>query len=969
MINRGSPTISLLHMDRFDTLIFRELAQRAPQSYVDALFGTEETDLDRQSPLQSPLAVKNLSMARQLAAYILMDNGEIDSAKVVACIESLSRQLYPLGPYRHQETQGREHMLHMLNTLRHNDDIRSRLKKVFLPSYQGVLQLIRSTLALPPTVSLTPAHARQAILTALFTYLRQDVGSCFASTVAILIHREYPLLFIRDLEELLFSGKLTRVIGDREIVVPINLSSSLGELFKQFRILDLYPNPVELLSSSLGLQNAFLAAHLISPFESPQQRIQELLAQECWLKPFQQFDTTITAHDIIQKTLLHHFQVSHDLVRSVLLQGGLHKDQAVLTTGHNQPSEIQRVYLYLEAYELAKAAFVSTTQNPLLKSWEYTLATLADASHSSTADHIRIALGWHREPHSFSSTVHRFVEETISQAQEETQKCERTYQEAQVQLQYVESRMRNPINEQDSKILAMDHIRFRQELNQALYDWDQAQEKIRKLLSLPDFVSSFYTKMISSYFKSSYDAFIQEFSHLYADSPAGFRVLFTHGRSHPNTWTPIYSIEEFVRALSDFFALTEVDLLNKHGVAGVEKETSALIHQLISLLHKESFQEAAIERILEAYHQPIPKQVLQHLNTLTHTPWVYVSGGDVSSLITDYFEHVEPITQLKKHPENAHELAAFFADALKDLPEGIKSYLEHGEHTLIASSPTHVFTVTAGSPLFVDAWNNDWYSYTWLRDVWIRQQQDFIHNTILSQQMVYLMIECFCNAFSLQKLARDFRDFCSDHSLSLPEFYDKASRFLKEVYPNPQRHNLLLRRLAQQIVRDVPYHSEQQMPEILEKISTNLGIPSRISYASCKALLDVHIPKYALLSTEELLHLYKGLLMHSYQSMYSDEDMSLRLITAMRSHGLAYPAPLLFGDTNWAYSYFGFLVHPGTQEVDLWQFSHAGLNGQPLVNNDVSLSVKHPWVLYANPIEYGMPPPPGYRSHMPKGFF
>ena len=62
--------------------------------------------------------------------------------------------------------------------------------------------------------------------------------------------------------------------------------------------------------------------------------------------------------------------------------------------------------------------------------------------------------------------------------------------------------MRNPINKQDSQILAMDHVRFRQELNQALQDWNAAQEKLKKMIMLPDFLLSFYSREIPNYFRS-----------------------------------------------------------------------------------------------------------------------------------------------------------------------------------------------------------------------------------------------------------------------------------------------------------------------------------------------------------------------------------------------------------------------------------------------------------------------------------
>ncbi|MFJ1509395.1 hypothetical protein [Chlamydia crocodili] len=963
-------------MSRLDFFVFDSLVLKQKHNELEEIFCSEDNDLFRAyqtTSLQSPLAAKNLTIARNAARYILAENGEIDIAKVVKAIEHLTKCLYPLGPHRHNEAKPREHLLKMLQAIKQESEIKERIKKLFVPSYKSIQDLIRNTLALPHEIALTPIHARQAALTAMFCYLRQDVGSCFATAFAIVIHQEYPTLFIKDIDDLLTSGKLTRIIGTREVSVPINLSGCIGELFKPLRILDLYPDPVAKLSASPGLQRAFEAAGIVDTLDDPQVRVQQILAHEYLLNKLQHVDDIITANEVIQSTLLHHYQITASSVRSTLFQEGFYSKEQVFFSIENSHklSQTQRVYSYLTAYEQAKSAFIGDTQNPLLKSWEYTLATLADSNDSSTLNHIRVALGWnHDDSDSLAHIIQTFVEEEVDNARDLIQQCEQTYNEARAQLEYIESRMRNPLNEQDNKILLMDHLRFRQELNKALYDWDTAQEKAKKLFALPNFLLSFYTKIIPQYFRSSYDAFIQEFSHLYADSPAGFRILFTHGRSHPNTWSAIYSINEFISSLSEFFSSTEVELLGKHGVLGLEKETSALIHRIISSLHKNSFQEAAITRILEGYNLPIPQPVLNNLDKISHTPWVYVSGGTVETLLKDYFENSEELTHIEKHPENAHELAAFFSDALKDLPSAIKSYLEDGSHSLIASSPTHVFSIIAGSPLFREAWNNDWYSYTWLRDVWVKNHQDFLADTVLNQQGIYTFIERFCTKYSLEKFTYDFHDFCSDHSLLLPELYEKASRFLQETLPRSKNIFLLYqRRLAHQIVQDIPYTSDQQLPEVLDNVCSYLGISSRITYEKFDKLIERFIPSFSLLSSGEIRHLFKGLMMESYQQLYFEEDIFLRLATAMRHHNLAYPAPLLFGDSNWAYSYFGFILHPGTQEIDLWQFNYAGLQGYPLENIDKLLSVSRPWTLYANPIDYGMPPPPGYRSHMPKGFF
>ncbi|SPN73905.1 hypothetical protein C10C_0762 [Chlamydia serpentis] len=963
-------------MSRLDIAIFDSIISNQPQSSLEETLCSEDTLLFkayRTTALQSPLAAKNLNTARKIANYILAENGEIDTVKLVEAIHHLSKCTYPLGPHRHNETKSREHILKMLKLLKEDPQLKDSIKTLFIPSYTTIQSLIRHTLALEPKTVLSTIHVRQAALTALFTYLRQDVGSCFATAPAILIHQEYPERFLKDINDLLTSGKLSRIVGTREITVPINLSGCIGELFKPLRILDLYPDPLAKLSGSPGLQKAFTAANLINTLSDPQIQIQQLLSHEYLMQKLQNIHEILTAHDIIKSTLLHYYHLDESTVRVTFFKEGLYsKEQILFSTQHpRELSEMQRVYHYLNAYEEAKSAFIHDTQNPLLKAWEYTLATLADASKSTTSDHIRIALGWQNtDPHSLLALIQNFVEEEIKHIQLLVQQSEQTYHEARAQLDYIESRMRNPLNNQDSQILSMDHMRFRQELNKALYEWDSAQEKVKKFLHLPDFLLSFYTKQIPLYFRSSYDAFIQEFAHLYADTPAGFRILFTHGRTHPHTWSPIYSINEFISFLSEFFTSTESDLLGKHAVVSLEKETSRLVHNITAMLHTDAFQAAVLTRILEAYKLPVPPSILHNLDQLSQTPWVYVSGGTVDTLLADYFETAEPLTIIEKHPENPHELAAFFADALKDLPTGIKNYLEESSHSLLASSPTHVFSIIAGSPLFREAWDNDWYSYTWLRDVWVKQHQDFLLKTILSQQSIYAFIENFCKKCALENVVHDFHDFCSDYTLTLPELYDKGTRFLTSLFSKYKNAApIYIRRFLHHMVNEVPYISEQQLPEVLENISSYLGISSRITYDKFRSLIEKSVPKMTLLSSAKLRHLYKGLLMESYQKIYTEEDMYLRLASAMRHHNLAYPAPLLFGDSNWPYIYFGFILNPGTEEIDLWKFNYAGLQGQPLDDIEELFLISKSWTLYANPIDYGMPPPPGYRSRLPKEFF
>lgn len=953
-------------MQHLDSDIFHRLQQNARLQQDDStkaeqIFYLDEASLFaayESSPFQSPITAQNIFFARTVAAQLLSEQGTLENTRIVACIQNFSKYVYPVSTNRHQSTPGRQHILKMLKMLQTSAFMRDTINHLFVPSYPALQAIIRETLALSPSAPVQEHHVRQAVLAALFTYLRQDVGSCFATSLAIIIHREQPERFIKDLADLLAFGKLTRIAGDREIVTPMNLFPCIGELFQPIEILDLYPHPLLQIAKSPGIQQAFVATGILSDVEPVETQIQQLLSHEFLLQKTQQTNDRITANELLQTTLMHYFQVSKQEVAHVLLHEGIQNKEKILESPNtHQFSPRQKVYHYLEAYEQARKGFIANTQNRLLKCWEYTLATLADARQSSTAQHLQTSLGMRDQgPYGLQAILQEYFDNAIRLTQEAISKAERTYEEAKVQLDYVSRRAAHAMSEQEQRVLSMDRIRFQQELTQARNEWETLQSKIKQLVTCPSFLITFYQKTLPSFFKSCYDPLIQEFTDALADTPSGFRVLYTHGRSHPHTWTPIYSINEYVQALSNFFSSTEPDLLERRQAKGIEKELSACIQQIIASFHSSAFQAAALNRILKAHAQPENPSILNHLDTVAHTPWAYVSGGTVSTLITDYFENHQDNVCITKHAEHAHELAAFLSDALKDLPVPIKQYLE-ADHYLIISSPTHTFSIQANSPLFRDAWDNDWYSYTWLRDVWMQKQQKFLRTTTYSAQEVSAFINIFCTTNHLLQIKDEWLAFCSDLSFSLPEFYNQSSKFFQQAFPNsPALISFLEKHVASALVQLSPFSSEQQLPTVIESISQYLGIPSRITFEKFAHLIEQYVPKFSMLSALDLRRIYSGLLMESYQRTYTEEDLCAQLAAATRSLGFSYPAPLLFGDTNWTNAYFGFIVHPGTQGIEIWQFDYLGLNGRPVGNSHQLLSLQHPWVLFPNPTDYGMPP-------------
>jgi hypothetical protein len=105
--------------------------------------------------------------------------------------------------------------------------LETALKKFRLPlCHRGAEKIIRKTLELSSSISLTDDHVRQAVIATCLTPLRQNIGSCFATAPAILIHEEQQERFVADLYEMLTTGRLKRVIAGVEFSVPMCLNAN-----------------------------------------------------------------------------------------------------------------------------------------------------------------------------------------------------------------------------------------------------------------------------------------------------------------------------------------------------------------------------------------------------------------------------------------------------------------------------------------------------------------------------------------------------------------------------------------------------------------------------------------------------------------------------------------------------------------------------------------------------------------------
>ncbi len=138
--------------------------------------------------------------------------------------------------------------------------------------------IIRETLRLPKNKTITNVHARQAALAAWLSYLRQNIGSCFATAPAILILKEQPERFFQDIEQLFVKGGLTRTFGGVEYSVPVSKSWGIGDLNRPIVI----HRGKTRIEGAPGLILAFESAGILKkgrPFQEKADKIKSLIEE------------------------------------------------------------------------------------------------------------------------------------------------------------------------------------------------------------------------------------------------------------------------------------------------------------------------------------------------------------------------------------------------------------------------------------------------------------------------------------------------------------------------------------------------------------------------------------------------------------------------------------------------------------------------------------------------------------------
>lgn len=542
-----------------------------------------------------------------------------------------------------------------------------------------------------------------------------------------------------------------------------------------------------------------------------------------------------------------------------------------------------------------QAAFTGLTENALLKAWEFTLASFSEADPQLVRWHLYTALGFSpEEPEGLGFVIHSCLQEKLEIYHQELEKLQKEVEITADQLRAVQGVINRADTTSRIRSFQAEYQSLSHHLQACIDRREQLISEANDLSSLFSIIIQYYLDQFSHYFQEVYDPQLVSISD--EDAPAGFRLFYKHGRTDASLWTAIKTEKEFNQSLRDFFLATESLLFVQ---AKEQKILTEVVAAIVSHLHQNAFFLSIQKRMK------------------SKEPWCYISGGTMQTLVQNYF-CTDKVTLEQRVVESPLELLIFLLDTLKEIPNVTR--------TMLMNSPVHAFLLLPSESLFEQGWQDNGFTYTWIRDVFIHPGVQFYQQMLLTPQMQQYLLQQISSGKTNYPLQtpKEFRDQTLD---AFPQITpDDIDAFLYQQLPLIPSANC--KEYLQKLLSSV---LNLQIQEIIEQFS---------------------LPKTAFISAAQMKKIAKSCLLLAQNSIGFSFDVHSFITDAACKMGL-FPRCLIFADTNWPGFYFGFVINPGTQDLELWRFDASCSLGYPMSSWKKWLgSENKPWTVYVKPSEY-----------------
>jgi hypothetical protein len=919
--------------------------------------------------IQESCSIRNVMRAREIAIHLIDDEGKLDLTQLDVAIVALEKYLYPLGPARTFDAERQEWMLEALKRLRQSNELQRLLRNIHVPHANIIAaEMIRDTLNLADNHTLHNSDARRAALAAWLTYLRQSVGSCFATAPTIIIHQEQSEQFFKDLADLLSIGQLKRTFGGKEYSAPLSPSWGAGDIKKPFLLgtredqegaIDFWLSP--------GLLTALEKVEIIDsakPIRTRIARAKSLIIAIVEKIAGSQRHMVTSAEEVLSHLLMNHLSITEQDIedqnrRSVPMAGFLQGSQTQ-TTGHKSAL----VKKYFQMKKEVEASFKSLADSALLKAWEFTVASFAETKPTFTRWNLYAALGFNSDQEGgIAESIFTIAQEKLSRQNAEVQEHQDHYDSMYPIIRGLETRLRTASTEKEIQWLKSDYQNKVYEFRRIEELRDEAHQKARWWANVGSMILSYYDMLFPQYFQEVYDADMLDVGpNPYDDSPAGFRLLYKWGRTNTSQWTRIQSADDFIEALANFFTITERELGNYAEFAGRDRELSELISDIVRKVRSREFLESAFDRMADAHQVPRVEDPLNNLEKISKKPWVYTSGGSMNSLIGCYWKREAKLTEVEKWMESATELFIFILDTLKETPNNIlELYQENKSKSMLIHSPSHAFLLKPGLPDVRKGWENKDFTYTWVRDKTILPKDHFISSIQLDASQMEFLTDLIAEDLPAS-YRHYFRRVCANvWGTATPKlFRDEIFRKVQGE-PGLQYHGQPI--ISEEMVDSalythLPLTSIEVIENKIEAIVSPLPGMEKIPKNDLRDLLD-QIRKSLIgnrwVSAKQLNNICCAVVLLCLNDTAFAHDYHQLIVENARKENAMLPKPVIFADTNWVKDKFSFVVNPGTLELELWRTDRLGAIGAPMAEWQEWLNGRRKdrkWGIYSRPHEY-----------------
>ena len=359
--------------------------------------------------------------------------------------------------------------------------------------------------------------------------------------------------------------------------------------------------------------------------------------------------------------------------------------------------------------------------SPLMKSYEFTAASLADVQVGFSKWNFHEALGLNHDAEGgLGKIIYNLVDMRLKDANEKIEEMNRDIEDVEKSLDMDDANFRSSTSMDRMNSIKRGAQGKKVHLNRMYGEVDDEAKSTQHLSTLYKFFVEQYIALFPHYFQELYDPEMFGEGDIEEDRPSGFRLVYKHGRSDPKAWTYITSDKEYIQSLFDFITTTEPILTSLKREEGLERDIESIITELLLAIETPDFLNEQQERIAQMH-----KKHLKEENNIS--PYAYLAGGNLKSMIQTFYLSNEEVRAEKIRCQDPLDLCNSIIEFMKDVKNlDVEPFEKDPFATLLICNDTHAFNLLPGQAVLKKAWMHSGNTYTYIRDVLLKEKTPII---------------------------------------------------------------------------------------------------------------------------------------------------------------------------------------------------------------------------------------------------